>query len=77
LGINLKTERPDPAQLRQAFEKVTGNAMYKKNVINLSQEFARYKPNELVAQYVANVLEPVKEIHNTKQKPVNNLAEVE
>jgi MGT family glycosyltransferase len=77
LGINLKTERPDPAHLRQAFEKVTGNAMYKKNVINLSQEFARYKPNELVAQYVAGVLQPVKEIHNTKQKPVNNLAEVE
>lgn len=76
LGINLKTERPNPAQVRHAVDKVTGNALYKKNVIKLSQEFTRYQPNELVAQYVADLLEPAKEIHNTKHKPVNNLAAV-
>jgi UDP:flavonoid glycosyltransferase YjiC (YdhE family) len=73
LGINLKTERPSPAQLRQAVEKLIGNAMYKKNVIKLSQEFARYKPNELVAQYVNEVLDPAQETPITKHQPVNNL----
>lgn len=77
LGINLKTERPGPAQIRQAVEKVTGNAMYRKNVIKLSQEFARYKPKELVAQYVAGVLEPAKDFDNTKHKLVNNLVAVQ
>jgi MGT family glycosyltransferase len=71
LGINLKTERPGSAQIRQAVEKVMGNAMYRKNVMNLSQEFARYKPNELIVQYVARVLEPAGEIFNTKHKLVN------
>ena len=77
LGINLKTERPNPTQLRQAVEKVTGNAMYKKNVVKLSQEFARYKPNELVAQYVTDVLESANETLNIKHKPVNNLVAVQ
>ncbi len=77
LGINLKTERPSPAQLRQAVEKLTGNAMYKNNVKKLSQEFARYKPNELVAQYVSEVLDPAQETSNTKHKPVNNLLAIQ
>jgi hypothetical protein len=38
---------------------VTGNAMYKKNVEQLSREFARYKPNELVARYIAELLQPL------------------
>jgi MGT family glycosyltransferase len=77
LGINLKTERPNPAQLRQAVEKLTGNAMYKKNVTKLSQEFARYKSNELVAQYVSEVLETAQTTPDTKHKSVNNLLAVQ
>jgi UDP:flavonoid glycosyltransferase YjiC (YdhE family) len=61
LGINLKTERPDPTQIRQAVEKLISNALFKKNVVQLSREFARYKPNELVARYVADLLEPLGE----------------
>ena len=58
LGINLKTETPTPAQLRQAAEKVMHNALYKKNVEKLSHEFARYNPNELVVRYAAVLIEP-------------------
>ena len=58
LGINLKTETPTPAQLRQAAEKVMHNALYKKNIEKLSHEFARYNPNELVVRYAAELIEP-------------------
>jgi MGT family glycosyltransferase len=67
LGINLKTERPGPVQLRQAVEKVIGNTLYKKNVEQLSREFARYKPNELVARYVTEQLEPLHEMPASKR----------
>ena len=56
LGINLKTEKPTPAQLRAATAEVIGNAVYKKNVIALAQEFSGYNPQELTAYYVKDVL---------------------
>jgi MGT family glycosyltransferase len=59
LGINLKTETPTPAQLRQAAERVMQDVIYKKNVEKLSHEFARYNPCELVARYAAEVIEPL------------------
>jgi UDP:flavonoid glycosyltransferase YjiC (YdhE family) len=83
LGINLKTERPAPLQIRHAVEKVIGNAMYKKNVTKLSHEFARYKPNELTLGYVADLLEPFNETANarspykdTGSEPANKLVAV-
>lgn len=48
LGINLKTERPDPAAIRKAVEQVTENKMYRQNVMNLAAEFNRYNTNTLV-----------------------------
>jgi MGT family glycosyltransferase len=73
LGINLKTEKPNPAQIRQAVEKVISNPLYKKNAEQLSLEFARYKPNELAARYVAELLEPLHDTANSKREK-NNLA---
>ncbi|OQP67284.1 glycosyl transferase [Niastella vici] len=72
LGINLKTERPNLAQIRHAVENVIGNPLYKKNVEALSREFARYNPNELVARYVAELLEPLHENRIIK-RGINNL----
>jgi MGT family glycosyltransferase len=66
LGVNLKTERPNPTQIRQAVEKLISNGMYKKNVEQLSREFARYKPYELVARYVADLLEPLRSTTSSK-----------
>lgn len=56
LGINLKTERPKPAQLRKAIDEVTSNMQYRKNVITLSEEFSRYHPFELSEQYIQQLL---------------------
>lgn len=56
LGINLKTERPKPAQLRKAIEEVTSNIQYQKNVMKLKDEFSRYNPFELSEQYIKQLL---------------------
>ena len=56
LGINLKTERPTPVQIRQSVEQVVSNEMYRKNVTALSEEFSRYNPLELSERYVQQLL---------------------
>jgi MGT family glycosyltransferase len=56
LGINLKTERPSPEQIRKAVEQVVSNGMYRKNVIALNKEFGRYRTNELCERYVESLL---------------------
>jgi len=56
LGINLKTERPTPAQIRKSVDQVVSNEMYRKNVVALSEEFSRYNPMELSERYVQQLL---------------------
>jgi MGT family glycosyltransferase len=56
LGINLKTERPSPEQIRAGVEQVVNNEMYRKNVTALCEEFSRYKPFELSERYVQQLL---------------------
>ncbi|HEY0042196.1 MAG TPA: nucleotide disphospho-sugar-binding domain-containing protein [Flavisolibacter sp.] len=56
LGINLKTERPSPAQIRKAVEQVISHPTYRKNVTALSHEFNRYNPFELTERYVQQLL---------------------
>lgn len=62
LGVNLKTETPQPAQVRAAVLQVLADRTYRKNVVRLAQEFAQYNPQQLCAQYVAQVL-----LQNRKQ----------
>jgi UDP:flavonoid glycosyltransferase YjiC (YdhE family) len=57
LGINLKTERPKPAQMKKAVEQVIGNEKYKENVVNLSKEFNNYNPGKLIEKHIAEVLQ--------------------
>jgi len=57
-GINLKTETPLPAQIREAVQEVIHNKLYKQNINRLAEEFNRYQPNELCAKYVATLLQP-------------------
>ncbi|RPD50823.1 glycosyltransferase [Paracnuella aquatica] len=57
LGINLKTEKPKPAQLKKAVEAVLNNDTYRQNVVQLSKEFGQYNPQELFVQYVAELLQ--------------------
>ncbi|RYZ30112.1 MAG: glycosyltransferase [Chitinophagaceae bacterium] len=56
LGINLRTERPTPAQIRRSVDQVVSNEMYRKNVVALSEEFSRYNPMELSEHYVQQLL---------------------
>src|SRR5690606_11092409 len=55
LGINMRTEKPRPAAIRKAVEKVLGDPDYKKNVEVLSREFAAYDPFALCEKFVAGL----------------------
>jgi UDP:flavonoid glycosyltransferase YjiC (YdhE family) len=56
LGINLKTERPTPAQIKRASEKILSSSVYNKNVQRLSKEFGQYHPGELSTSYIGALL---------------------
>lgn len=56
LGVNLKTERPTPAQIRKSVEEVVSHDIYRKNVMTLSKEFSRYNSLELCERYVQQFL---------------------
>jgi MGT family glycosyltransferase len=62
LGVNLKTETPSPIQIRQAIDKVMEDTTYKTNVERLAKEFALFQPNELVARYAAQLIQPWKTV---------------
>jgi len=56
LGINLRTEKPVPLQLRKAVDEVTANPVYKQNIYKLAAEFAQYQPAEICAGYITRLL---------------------
>lgn len=66
-GINLKTERPSPSQLRNAVNEVLVKPVYKKNIQALSEELEQYQPNELVEQYIYQVLKKPVAVADTEQ----------
>lgn len=52
LGINLKTERPLPRQIKKAVETILASPKYKQNVAILADEFGEYKTGEVTAKFV-------------------------
>ena len=66
LGINLKTEKPIPQQLRKAVDEVISNPVYKGNVHKLAAEFEQYHPAKLFAMHVAGLLKTTMKV--TAQK---------
>jgi len=56
LGVNLKTDTPTAAQILDAVDKVLASPAYRENVVRLAKEFAAYKPYELCAEYVAEMI---------------------
>jgi UDP:flavonoid glycosyltransferase YjiC (YdhE family) len=56
LGLNLKTEKPFPQQIKLATEKILADEKYKRNVEKLSAEFNEFNPNELCEKYVGEIL---------------------
>lgn len=56
IGINLKTERPAPAQIKKAVEKILSSSQYRKNIQRLSREFHQYHPGELSASHIGALI---------------------
>jgi UDP:flavonoid glycosyltransferase YjiC (YdhE family) len=57
VGVDLKTETPAAAQIRQAVYKLTTDPTYHQNVRRMSREFSTYKPNDLAERYITELLE--------------------
>jgi UDP:flavonoid glycosyltransferase YjiC (YdhE family) len=74
LGINLKTEKPTPQQIRKAVDTVLHDKQYRENVKRLQKEFTQYDPAALCASYLKEVLEkvpaPVKTIRAEKRQSI-------
>lgn len=61
LGVNLKTEKPTPQQVKKAVQEVISTKVFKQNTERLANEFSLYDPNELSASVIAELL-PVRNI---------------
>ncbi len=48
-GVNLKTQKPTPARIRQAVRKVLENPSFKKNAQRLKAEYQQYDSSKLAA----------------------------
>lgn len=73
LGVNLRTEKPTPFQLRAGVEKVLKDKTCYNSVKKLSREFSNYNPNELVANCIDEVLNnqtQIKEPYSKTQQTV-------
>lgn len=57
LGLNLKTEKPKPENLRKAVMQVISDPLYKENVAALKREFSHYDPTKLFTGYLKEVLD--------------------
>lgn len=55
-GVNLNTELPTPAQIKEAVEEVMSNSLYKDNVIQLAKELNNINSNELCVEYIQQLL---------------------
>jgi UDP:flavonoid glycosyltransferase YjiC (YdhE family) len=56
LGINLKTEKPTPAQVKKAVDDILSTPIYKANVVALAHEFTTYNPNEMAATLAGQLM---------------------
>jgi UDP:flavonoid glycosyltransferase YjiC (YdhE family) len=56
VGIDLKTERPTPEQVRKSVDEVLTDPAYRQHVTRLSEELTEYNANELCARYFAELL---------------------
>lgn len=55
LGVNLKTEKPTPAQILEAVNLVILDPLYKTNVSKLAREFAQYDPQSILDGYIGKL----------------------
>jgi UDP:flavonoid glycosyltransferase YjiC (YdhE family) len=53
LGVNLGTEKPKAAQIREGVEAIFKKNHYKRNVTRLAAEFKQYDPMKLAVKYIS------------------------
>lgn len=53
VGIDLRTERPKPADIQRAAERLLNEPQWKQNACRLRDEFSRYHPLELIDTHLA------------------------
>ncbi|HEV8284599.1 MAG TPA: nucleotide disphospho-sugar-binding domain-containing protein [Chitinophagaceae bacterium] len=56
LGINLKTEKPSPSQIKTSVEMIMRDINYKRNVVRLAEEFEQYNPAWLCEKHINQLL---------------------
>jgi len=56
LGVDLKTEKPSPAQIRASVETILQDPVYKGNVVKLANEFEDYDPEWLTEKYMEELM---------------------
>jgi UDP:flavonoid glycosyltransferase YjiC (YdhE family) len=56
LGVDLKTEKPSPSQIKESVEIILRNRLYKNNVTRLAKEFEDYDPAWLCEKYVDEII---------------------
>jgi len=54
VGIDLRTERPRPGDIRRAAERLLSDPRWRQNVARLRDELSRYHPNELIEAYLCD-----------------------
>jgi len=65
-GINLKTEKPAPSQIRDAVNEVLTNPDFKANVVRLASEMESYDTYALFEGYVKAILSMQEHGHDIK-----------
>jgi UDP:flavonoid glycosyltransferase YjiC (YdhE family) len=55
-GVDLKTEKPTPKQIRYAVNEILTHPVYKSNVIRLAKEMNGYDTLALFENYVEEVI---------------------
>lgn len=67
LGINLKTEKPTPASIREAVEETIADQLYKQNVIKLAKEFGQYDTLALIENFLEEIFGESKNIPRSSE----------
>jgi len=79
IGINLRTETPQPGQVKEAVEKILANTQYSANVKKLAEEFSMYDSNTICANTVTELLQrrvAVKQkVHYSRQAIVRKMVQ--
>ncbi|HEV2121519.1 MAG TPA: nucleotide disphospho-sugar-binding domain-containing protein [Chloroflexota bacterium] len=58
VGINLRSENPPPERIRRAVDRVLSEPSWKARAMQLREELSRYRPYELIDEYLATAVPP-------------------